>query len=76
MQHFLLIILAVSLAFMFLVRLFPRFFYRVFKFISGLLIVGMALSLIAAWCHWINYGDMINAMLLFGVPLKIINRIL
>ena len=70
------ILLGCGFSVVILINLFRKFFSKVFRFLSAVLLLTLVCSFIAAMFHWITYREMINLLLVFGIPLKIVNKLI
>ena len=75
MSKLMMLLLGSGFSLIVLINIFRSYFTKVFRFISGGLVIAMVISLFCGFFHFISYHEMINALIALGLPHKFINRL-
>lgn len=69
------ILLGAGIPTVILITVFKSFFSKVFRFIAAVIWVALIFGVIAKFCHWITFKELINVFLILWLPLKAINKL-
>lgn len=76
MNKLILILLGGGIPTVILINIFRGFFTKAFRFIAAVVWVGIAAAAVCFFLKFITMRELLNVLIVFGVPLFLINKLI